>query len=158
MSGNHPGVQAPRTAPCDSSPHLVLDIERVLDVSARQAVRAEFRFDPGSPLVVHVELLIEDGPCVLWRIGRDLLHQGLYSVSGLGDVRIWSTRPEGDPATARLQLASGDMAALFELPVPPLAEWLEHTYELVPAGQELSAVDWDVATADLLQDPTAQSD
>jgi Streptomyces sporulation and cell division protein, SsgA len=142
MSGNQPGVQAPRTAPYDI-PELTLDIERVLDVSARQAIRAEFR--------------IENGPRVLWRIGRDLLQQGLYSMSGLGDVQIWPTHPE-DRATARLQLTSGDMAALFELPVPPLVEWLEYTYELVPAGQELAELDWDIATADLLQDPTAQAD
>jgi hypothetical protein len=156
MSGNQPDVQARRTAPYDI-PELILDIERVLDVSARQPIRAEFRFDPESPLIVCVELLIEGGPRVLWRIGRDLLQQGLYSVSGLGDVQIWPTHPE-DRATARLQLASGDMAALFELPVPPLVEWLEYTYELVPAGQELSEIDWDVATADMLQDPAAQAD
>ncbi|MCQ4213304.1 SsgA family sporulation/cell division regulator [Streptomyces longispororuber] len=158
MSGNHPGVQAPRTVPRGSGTELVLDIERVLGVSARQTVRAEFRFDPGSPLLVHVELLVEGGPRVLWRIGRDLLRQGLYSVSGLGDVRIWPAPSAGEATTARLQLASGDMAALFELPVPPLAQWLEHTYGLVPAGQELSAIDWDRATADLLQDPMTQSD
>jgi len=156
MSGNKPGVQAPRTAPCDI-PDLILDVERVLDVSARQAIRAEFRFDPESPLIVCLELLVEGGPRVLWRIGRDLLQQGLYSVSGLGDVQIWPTHP-AERATARLQLTSGDMAALFELPIPPLMEWLEYTYELVPAGQELAEIDWDVATADLLQDPAAQAD
>ncbi|MFF3503249.1 SsgA family sporulation/cell division regulator [Streptomyces sp. NPDC003247] len=156
MSGNRPDVQARRTGPSDSL-ELVLDIERMLDVSARQAVRAEFRFDPRSPLTVSVEFLVEGGPCVLWRIGRDLLHQGLYSVSGLGDVRIWPTHPE-DRTTARLQLTSLDMAALFELPVRPLAEWLEHTYELVPAGQELAEIDWDSATADLLRDRMPQSD
>ncbi|MGW1161147.1 SsgA family sporulation/cell division regulator [Streptomyces sp. NPDC002519] len=73
----------------------------------------------------------------------------------LGDVQIWPSHPE-DRATALLQLASRDMAALFELPVPPLSEWLEYTYELVPAGHELAEVDWDVATADLLQGPRAQ--
>jgi hypothetical protein len=150
MSSNQPGVQA-RPAP-HGRPELILDIERVLGVAARQAIRAEFRFDPGTPLVVSVELLIEGGPRVLWRIGRDLLQQGLYSVSGLGDVQMWPARSE-DPATAWLQLASQDMAALFELPVPPLEEWLEYTYELVPAGRELAAIDWEVATADLLQGP-----
>jgi hypothetical protein len=50
------------------------------------------------------------------------------------------------------------MAALFELPVSPLADWLEYTYELVPAGHELTEIDWDVATADLLQGPRAHSD
>ncbi|MGP4092133.1 SsgA family sporulation/cell division regulator [Streptomyces sp. KR55] len=150
MSSNQPGIQA-RPAP-HARPELILDIERVLDVAARQAIRAEFRFDPEAPLVVSVELVIEGGPRVLWRIGRDLLQQGLYSVSGLGDVQMWPAHSEVR-ATARLRLASRDMAALFELPVPPLEEWLEYTYELVPAGRELAEIDWEVATADLLQGP-----
>ncbi|MFJ4622351.1 SsgA family sporulation/cell division regulator [Streptomyces sp. NPDC088812] len=136
---------------------LSLDIERVLEVSVRQAVRAEFRFSPRSPLVVCVDLLVEGGPRVRWRIGRDLLQQGLYSVSGLGDIRMWPSRP-GERATSWLQLCSGDMAALFELPVEPLAAWLERTYELVPAGQELAGIDWDVATAGLLPAREAQHD
>ncbi|GCB44786.1 SsgA family sporulation/cell division regulator [Streptomyces sp. NL15-2K] len=150
MSTNQPGVQA-RLAP-NARPELILDIERVLDLAARQTIRAEFRFDPGAPLVVSVELLIEGGPRVLWRIGRDLLQQGLYSVSGLGDVKMWPAHSE-DRATAWLQLASRDMAALFELPVSPLEEWLEYTYELVPAGREIAEIDWEAATADLLQGP-----
>ncbi|MEU6290932.1 SsgA family sporulation/cell division regulator [Streptomyces sp. NPDC046988] len=136
---------------------LSLDVERVLDVSARQTVRAEFSFDPRSPLVVCVDLLVQGGPRVRWRIGRDLLEQGLHSVSGLGDVRMWPSNA-GDRATAWLQLCSGDMAALFELPVQPLAEWLEHTYEMVPAGQELAGVDWDVASVGLLPAREAQHD
>ncbi|QNP75459.1 SsgA family sporulation/cell division regulator [Streptomyces roseirectus] len=153
MSGNRPGVPARRAVPYGQL-QLVLDIERVLDVSARQAIRAEFRFDPRSPLIVCVELRAEGGPCVQWRIGRDLLHQGLYSMSGLGDVQLWPS-PFHDRSTARLQLASGDMAALFEVPIPPLAEWLERTCQLVPSGAELADVDWEVTTAGLLGDPTA---
>ncbi|MFJ5035976.1 SsgA family sporulation/cell division regulator [Streptomyces sp. NPDC088560] len=156
MSGNRTGVQNRRAAR-PGCPELIVDIERVLDVSARQAIRAEFRFDPESPLIVCVEFLIEGGPRVLWRIGRDLLQQGLYSMSGLGDVQIWPSNLE-DRATAWLQLASGDMAALFELPAAPLAEWLKYTYELVPAGHELAELDWDVATTELLQGPGAQAD
>ncbi|MGW3498644.1 SsgA family sporulation/cell division regulator [Streptomyces sp. NPDC001020] len=155
MSGNQTDVQARRAAP--HARELVLDIERVLDVSARQAIKAKFRFDPEAPLIVCVEFLIEGGPSVLWRIGRDLLQQGLHSMSGLGDVQMWPPRLE-ERAIAWLQLTSGGMAALFELPVAPLAEWLEHTYELVPAGQELAGIDWDIATADLLKGPRAQSD
>jgi hypothetical protein len=157
MSGYQPGVDAGRTAP-RGRPELTLDIERVLDLSARQTIRAAFRYDPELPLIVRVEFLIEGGgPRVVWRIGRDLLHQGLYSMSGVGDVRMWPSRPE-ERDTAWLQLASGDMAALFELPVPPLAEWLEHTYALVPAGGEFAAVDWDVTTQDLLRGPRTESD
>ncbi|MEU5772789.1 SsgA family sporulation/cell division regulator [Streptomyces venezuelae] len=148
MSGYRPGVQAGRTAP-RSCPPLVLHVERVLDVSARQPVRAEFGFDPGAPLAVRVEFGVQGGPCVVWRMGRDVLRQGLRSRSGLGDAQLWPSDVAGR-ATVRLQLASGDMAALFVLPAPPLADWLEHTYELVPEGQELAGVDWDDTTAALL--------
>ncbi|WP_225847498.1 SsgA family sporulation/cell division regulator [Streptomyces sp. HPF1205] len=136
---------------------LVLDTRRVLGLSARQAVRTEVRYDPAAPMDVSMEFAVEGGPRTVWRIGRDLLRQGLRTASGLGDVRI---RPSssGDRATAWLQLTSGDMAALFELPLPPLARWLEHTYELVPAGQELAGFDWDAATADLLRGPGAHRD
>ncbi|MER6066789.1 SsgA family sporulation/cell division regulator [Streptomyces sp. NPDC001792] len=156
MSGNQPHRQTRRTV-SDGHPELGLDIERVLDLSTRQAVRATFRFDPDAPWVVPVELAIEDGPRVLWRIGRDVLQQGLHSVSGLGDVQIWPSS-FGDRATALLRLTSRDTAALFELPIPPLAQWLADTCELVPGGAELSEIDWDAATANLLQEPQTHCD
>ncbi|MFJ2766826.1 SsgA family sporulation/cell division regulator [Streptomyces sp. NPDC087300] len=156
MSGHRPDLQDGRPERREH-PRLALDIERVLGLSARQTVRAEFAFDPGTPLVVDVALDVRGGPRVLWRIARDLLRQGLYVRSGHGDVQMWPTAATGR-ATAWLQLASGDMAALFALPAPPLAEWLAHTYTLVPAGQELSAIDWDTTTAELLDDRRARPD
>ncbi|MFB6891355.1 SsgA family sporulation/cell division regulator [Kitasatospora sp. NPDC056327] len=152
---------------------LTLDIERVLGLRARQEVRAEFRYDPAHPLLVSVEFTAEGGPRVRWRIGRDLLHRGLHEPSGLGDVRLRpadaaapAARP--DPATDRagaggrptawLRLVSADTAALFELPVLPLAAWLERTYTLVPAGAELDGLDWDATTAALLRPLGARAD
>ncbi|MER5204090.1 SsgA family sporulation/cell division regulator [Streptomyces sp. NPDC002825] len=134
-----------------------MDIERVLSLSARQALRAEFRFSQEAPLAVSVEFLVPGGTRVLWRIGRDLLRQGLRRASGFGDVRMWPSQ-SGEPATAWLQLTARDTAALFEIPVRPLAEWLERTYELVPAGRELATIDWDVTSEDLLRSPEAQSE
>jgi hypothetical protein len=78
-------------------------------------------------------------------------------VSGLGDVQIWPSS-FGDRATALLRLTSRDTAALFELPIPPLAQWLADTCGLVPAGAELSEIDWDAATANLLQEPQIHCD
>ncbi|WP_031010206.1 SsgA family sporulation/cell division regulator [Streptomyces sp. NRRL F-5727] len=145
MNRNHSDVQR-RTAQ-DGGLVLTLGIERVLGLSARQAVEAEFLFSPEAPWIVSVELLVEGGPRARWRIGRELLQQGLHSMSGLGDIQMWPSNLE-ERATSWLQLCSGDMAALFELPAPPLADWLERTYELVPAGRELTGVEWGVA-ADL---------
>ncbi|MFD8786749.1 SsgA family sporulation/cell division regulator [Kitasatospora sp. NPDC059599] len=150
MSGHQPGARPSRRTA--RVPDLALDVERVLDVSARQAVRAGFRYDPEHPLVVSVELRVDGGPCVRWRIGRDLLRRGLSARSGLGDVQVRpSDRTDrAGRATAWLRLLSADTAALFELPVAPLAQWLAHTYELVPAGRELADVDWEVITTGLL--------
>ncbi|MFI6645380.1 SsgA family sporulation/cell division regulator [Streptomyces sp. NPDC050504] len=132
MSGYQPAARTGRSAR-PARPRLTLDIERLLDVSARQPIRAEFGFDPDTPSAVWAEFGIAGGPCVRWRIGRDLLRRGLYERSGTGDVQVWPS-PVASRATAWLQLASDDMAALFELPVPPLAEWLDHTYAAVPAS------------------------
>ncbi|MET7304883.1 SsgA family sporulation/cell division regulator [Embleya sp. NPDC005575] len=72
---------------------------------------------------------------------------------GPGQAPTSQALDAAEASAAWLKLASGDMAALFELPVEPLAEWLQNTYELVPAGHELSGIDWDIATADLLRIP-----
>jgi hypothetical protein len=106
---------------------------------------------------VNVEFHVESGPRVLWRIGRDLLYQGLFSMSGLGDVQIWPMHLD-ERGTALLKLRARDTAALFELPVPELEEWLDHTYELVPPGRESADADWDAITTRLLQGPSMKSD
>nr|BFD88026.1 SsgA family sporulation/cell division regulator [Streptomyces sp. Xyl84] len=164
MSGDHHDVRTQHTAsatPSGSAPQslplLRLDIHRMLDAMEWQETRAEFRYDPLSPLVVTVTFLIEGGPRATWRIGRDLLYQGLHSMSGVGDIQVWPSHLE-ERATAWLQLMSKDVGALFELPVPPLAEWLDDTYRLVPAGTETSRLDLDTFLADLLDGPEVPSD
>lgn len=155
MSVNESEVRERRRASGPS--RLTLDAERLLGVRTRQPVRAEFRFDARAPLTVSVDFVVDRGPRARWSIGRDLLGQGLHSMSGLGDVKMWPSKQTGR-TTAWLRLASGDMAALFELPAAPLAQWLECIYETVPAGAELEGLDWDVAAAEVLGDPEARSD
>ncbi|MFJ7497332.1 SsgA family sporulation/cell division regulator [Streptomyces sp. NPDC097727] len=122
---------------------LRLDVRRVLDGVPWWPVRAEFRFDVGSPMVVSVTLTPWHGAGVTWRIGRDLLYQGLYAESGEGDVQAWPMRSEeGD--TAWLLLESGSNGAVFELPAPLLGSWLEATYERVSVEEETADLDWDV--------------
>ncbi|MFD0026230.1 SsgA family sporulation/cell division regulator [Streptomyces sp. NPDC058382] len=131
---------------------LSLSIHRVLDGFVRLPMHAEFRFDPDAPLVVSVVLATEEGVSVTWRIGRELLHKGLDSVSGSGDVRVWAARC-GDRDTAWLLLDARDMSALFELPVPPLTDWLERTYRITPPEAEMAGLDWDSFIAEVLDTP-----
>ncbi|MFE3904975.1 SsgA family sporulation/cell division regulator [Streptomyces sp. NPDC059153] len=156
MSGNDPGIRAPRTA-AHGLPPLFLDVRRLLNVYAQQSLQAEFRFDPAHPLMVTTTFIVAGGPRVTWLLGRDLLHQGLFSLGGLGDVQVWPTHLD-ERSTAWLQLNSHGLKALFELPVPPLAEWLEHTYRIVPAGYELDGVDWDAVAVGLLSGGEVPSD
>ncbi|MEV7238819.1 SsgA family sporulation/cell division regulator [Streptomyces sp. NPDC051020] len=130
-------------------PVLRLDVRRVLDGVPWLPVRAEFRFDAGSPMVVSVTLTPWHGTGVTWRIGRDLLYQGLYVESGEGDVQAWPMQSEeGD--TAWLLLESGNNSAVFELPAPLLGSWLEATYERVSAEEEMADLDWDAFLDGLL--------
>lgn len=155
MSGNQPGVRGHRATPREL-PLLSLDLHRMLDAFARYTVQAEFRFATGAPLVVTVTFLVEGIPCITWLIGRDLLYQGLFWLSGLGDVQVWPAHLD-ERSTAWLQLDSYDLTALFEVPVAPLAEWLEYSFALVPAGEEMEGLDWDDIIAGLLRSPETPS-
>ncbi|MCT9935195.1 SsgA family sporulation/cell division regulator [Planotetraspora sp. A-T 1434] len=130
-----------RSAP-EQVPSLFLDLDQMLDEFTRLPIRAEFRFDPEMPAVITVEFLPERGPTLIWRIGRELLHRGLTSMSGSGDVRMWPTLP-GKRPSSWLLLESQEVEALFELPTAPLAEWLDATYRITSAEAEMDGLDWD---------------
>ncbi|MFF7369716.1 SsgA family sporulation/cell division regulator [Streptomyces tricolor] len=140
MHRDHSPLRA-RSAP-RHVPSLVLDIDQMLDEFTRQAVQAEFRFDPDMPAVITVEFLAERGPSLIWRIGRELLHRGLTAMSGSGDVRMWPTLP-GERPSSWLLLESQEVEVLFELPTAELTEWLDTTYRIAPADTEMDGLDWD---------------
>lgn len=154
MSVNESVVGASWTT---SHPPLRVYVQQVLDQFAQQSLLAEFGYDPSDPLVVTVTFLVENGPGVTWRFGRDLLHQGLLSLSGIGDVQVWPTRLD-DRTAVWLEVGSYGMRALFELPAPALAEWLESTYRLVPAGFEMADVNWEAVITGLLSGGGVASD
>ncbi|RKE23609.1 SsgA family sporulation/cell division regulator [Streptomyces sp. TLI_171] len=142
------GDRARRPVP-DDVPVLRLVLKRVLEGCLRRPVRAEFRFDRDSPMVVSVALAPTRGPSVTWRIGRGLLYQGLFEESGEGRVQVWPALGR-EGGTAMLRLESRESSALLEVPVPPLAGWLEDTYAALPAEAELDALDWDGFVAGVL--------
>src|SRR5687768_3690716 len=79
-----------------------------------------------------------------WLVGRELLSDGLLSPAGLGDVRL---RPEhGDLLV--LELFTEDSHAVFHLSADELGRFLDSTYAVVPAGQEV--LDFELLLKDLL--------
>src|SRR4051794_18953276 len=98
MNGEQFGIRVRQTVPREL-PALSLGIRRVLDGVPRQPIRAEFRFDPATPMIVSVTFTPWRGSRVIWRISRELLYQGLYKESGEGDVQAWPTHSdEGEAA------------------------------------------------------------
>ena len=145
-----------RSAP-ELVPSLYLDLDQMLDDFTRQAITANFRFDPDMPAVITVEFVAARGPGLVWRIGRELLHRGLTAMSGCGDVRMWPMTP-GERPSSWLLLESEEVQALFEVPVPPLADWLDATYRIISAEAEMAGLDWDGFLMELLDSPGAASE
>ncbi|MFH8625939.1 SsgA family sporulation/cell division regulator [Streptomyces vietnamensis] len=148
MNGEQAGVQAGQ-AGAGEPPVLCLDVRRVLDGVPLLPVRAEFRFEVSSPMLVSVTLTPCRGRGVTWRISRELLYLGLYEESGEGDVQAWPVRDEAGETTSWLLLESKTSSAVFELPVAEVEEWLDATYELVPEAAEAHALDWDAFLGEL---------
>ncbi|MGV9915358.1 SsgA family sporulation/cell division regulator [Streptomyces tendae] len=121
----------------------------MFDGVPRQPVRTEFRFDAASPMVVTVTFSPWRSRAVTWRIGRELLHRGLYEESGEGDVQVWPMQHEGNDR-AWMLLESRDSSAVFELPAAEVGQWLDVTYESVPAAAEAAVLDWDDFLGELL--------
>lgn len=150
MMENLPGPWPPKPNSNVVAP-LSLQIFRIVWDSQRSPLRAEFRFDRNDPLIVSVTFRPEIGPPVTWKIGRDLLHDGLLAPTGTGDVRIWPRISEGRPML-RLRLERCGMGVLFELDLHRVEDWLFETYDLVPPGEELTGLDWDALVGNPLDD------
>ncbi|MFF9340331.1 MULTISPECIES: SsgA family sporulation/cell division regulator [unclassified Streptomyces] len=152
MHRDQPSLRA-RSAP-ELVPPLLLGLDQMLDEFTRVPMRAKFLFDPEMAAVITVEFLAERGPGLIWHIGRELLHLGVTSMSGTGEVRMWPTLDRERPSSWLL-LESEEVEALFEVPAEPLAEWLDATYRIVAADVEMDGLNWDGFLRGLLGGPEA---
>lgn len=94
-------------------------------------VHAEFRFRSDDPFAVELALSIDQSPAITWVFGRDLLIEGVQGPAGMGDVQVF---PVHDGTV--IELRSGEQAARLLAHTPDVADFLEGTVELVPAGSE----------------------
>ena len=88
-----------------------------------------------DPYAVRMAFHVGTDEPVEWIFARDLLSEGMTGPSGEGDVRVWPSSAEGEPAL-NLVLSSPFGQAHFEAPMQALAGFLRRTYEAIPAGQE----------------------
>lgn len=102
-------------------------------------VQADLEYDAHDPYAV-VVAYHSGGGTVRWMFGRDLLADGLLTPSGDGDVII---SPADDVSIVVFALSAPDGCAVLEAPAQELAEFLDRTYDVVPAGTEPEWFDFD---------------
>ncbi len=129
-----------------------VQLRLVVPGAASLPVRAGLRYDVSDPYAVSVAFHTGgqgDTDSVEWTFARSLLTDGLTTPVGEGDVQVWPSTGSAGPVVC-LSLSSPSGKALFEVPLPELAEFLGQTYEAVPTGAETDHVDVDAELALLL--------
>ncbi|WP_399896130.1 SsgA family sporulation/cell division regulator [Streptomyces sp. BBFR51] len=124
--------------------NLTLEIARWLSPELALTLSCEFSYAEQDPFAVTL-VLDTDSECpVRWVLSRDMLADGLSARSGEGDVVLWPLYdlPDGEASSFCLRLVNTH-TALFEIPAEPVAQWLDHTYAMVPRGTEMDGVNWD---------------
>ncbi|RPE46897.1 sporulation and cell division protein SsgA [Streptomyces sp. Ag109_O5-1] len=115
----------------------------------RFVVPTRLVYEAHDPFAVRFVFHPDTDYSVQWVMARDLIAQGLSRPSGQGDVRIWPTG-SGDDAELNLVLSSPSGVARLTAQLSAVAQWLERTYGLVPAGHETNSFDVDAELSRLL--------
>lgn len=99
-----------------------------------------------DPFAVTLEIQTRGNRCVDWVLARDLLVTGLSTPAGIGDVRV---RPAqfGEWEVTLVEIRSLDGHAVLEVDRDLLRQFVEATFEVVPLGDESTAVDMDAEIA-----------
>jgi hypothetical protein len=99
-------------------------------------VRTRFRFEASHPYEVVLTFHLGRPDEADWVFSRDLLRDGLRSLSGQGDVKLWPAYCPCHGSTLHLALESPHGSALLEASKPRVQAWLDRTYGLVSAEEE----------------------
>ena len=96
------------------------------------SVKVDLTYNSRDPYAVQASFRTGNGTAVDWVFARDLLHDGLISPAGTGDVKV-QPMPD-DPNRVQLELSSPSGHAVFTTCAYALGEFLHRTYDAVPGG------------------------
>ncbi|WP_434447106.1 SsgA family sporulation/cell division regulator [Lentzea sp. E54] len=104
-------------------------------------------YDTSDPYALGVVFQQEHGQ-LRWIFSRELLADGLPGAAGEGDVRLGLS--DANLLTMMIELSSPNGAASFEASAFGLAQFVDRTFDLVPAGREAQWLDFDGQLAELM--------
>jgi hypothetical protein len=119
---------------------VVADLEFALVVADAEPIKvsAHLRYDAHDPYAVCVSFDAGSAERIEWTFARELLHQGLWHETGVGDVKIW---PRDNAVVVALCSPSG--RAVLETPRAAVADFVARSHRLVPPGKECDFIDLD---------------
>jgi hypothetical protein len=135
--------------------HTVICSPAVFELIAPDApvvpVKVDLTYNSRDPYAVQASFRTGNGTAVDWVFARDLLHDGLITPAGTGDVRVQPM--PGEASRVQLELSSPSGHAVFTTCAQTLGDFLHRTFEAVPPETEYSWLDFDLALSGLLNDP-----
>jgi hypothetical protein len=124
---------------------------------------ASMSYDSTDPYAVRMAFDVGTDEPVEWTLARDLLAAALHGREGIGDVQAWPSAASCDPAAGivgegaaagsailNIAMSSPFGQAQFEASALAVGEFLQRTFQLVPAGQESGYLDFDAELTELL--------
>jgi hypothetical protein len=127
---------------------------------------ASLYYNRNDPYAIRMAFHIGAGEPVEWIFARDLIAAGLDSPEGTGDVRAWpSSGMAREPAAdgladedaaagheiLNIEVSSPSGCAHFEIAAAAMSEFLQRTYQIVPAGEESGFLDIEAELNDILR-------
>jgi Streptomyces sporulation and cell division protein, SsgA len=109
---------------------------------------ASLSYDVNDPYAIRMAFHVGMDEPVEWIFARDLLVAGPKEHAGDGDIQVWPA--EDDDDVLNILLSSPFGQALFEASASAVANFLERTYRVVPAGREGDFVDIEGEIEELL--------
>lgn len=114
-----------------------------------ELLEGEIIFDHADPYAVAMHLAAKSGT-VIWTFARELLANGLYVPTGIGDVQVWPCLSNTGEAVVIVELCSPDGLALLQAPSRLVHDFVARTYEVVPEGEESAHLEMDTLVSQLL--------
>ncbi|MFJ1704047.1 SsgA family sporulation/cell division regulator [Kitasatospora sp. NPDC088346] len=145
-TGGEPG----RVAAVPPVVEEVLTLRIALDQDLVGEVRTRFRYEAERPFEVRLTFHLGRPDEADWVFSRELLRDGLASLSGQGDIKLWPAYCPCHGSTLHLALDSPHGSALLEASRPHVKAWLERTYACVSAEAEAVSGPTDEQLAALL--------
>lgn len=135
----------------NSGPTISAELGLSLVVPEHGAVplMASLCYTADDPYAIRMAFHVGTDEPVEWIFSRELLAEGMDGPAGEGDVHVWPGTDHG-LGVLNVALSSPFGHAHFEAPMTAIAEFLDRTFAVIPAGEESAFINIDDELDELL--------